>query len=401
MSLQVTVGHSDADFCGATDLVIQAAIEYVTARGGGAVQIGPGTYELHNSVRLRSHVRLLGSGAETRLLKAPSVTVPVVEDTDWYDHRVTVSDASGFRVGGGVLLDGKCPHSGMEQITIHTVLAIEGKTLVLQTQARGADHPAHVGNFWVDCGATASTLFSLVTGNWVEDIEVGCLTIDGNRGRSAYLHGNYAGALYFQDSARIHLHDLQVGNMDGDALSFQIAHDLLVEGSCFHDAVQGVHAGSGSQRPVIRRNRIQRTTSHGLVWCWGVRHGLAEGNVIEDCGSGISIGHRDTDNTMRGNTVRRCRTGLTYRDDPVHQAAHRNLIEDNVFEDIGTPDSPACAIDMSAPVSENVVRRNRIRCTQPGLTRAGIRLGPAVASVLLEDNVFEGLPVEVEDLRKP
>jgi nitrous oxidase accessory protein NosD len=130
-----------------------------------------------------------------------------------------------------------------------------------------------------------------------------------------------------------------------------------------------------------------------------VRHGIAEGNTIEDCGSGISIGHRDTDNVMRGNTIRRCRTGLTYRDDPIRQAAHDNLIEDNLFEDIGAADAPGCGIDLAAPVSGNVLRRNRFRCTRPGLMQTGIRIGERVGSVALESNEFEGLAVDVEDLR--
>jgi hypothetical protein len=132
-----------------------------------------------------------------------------------------------------------------------------------------------------------------------------------------------------------------------------------------------------------------------------VRDGIAEGNVIEDCGSGISIGHRDTDNVMRGNVVRRCRTGLTYRDDPAPQAAHRNVVEENLFEDIGAAESPGCGIDLAGPVCDNVIRRNRFRCTQPGLMHAGIRVGPSVGTVALEGNVCEGLPVEVEDLRRP
>lgn len=399
MHFAVTVGPADADFIGSDDLAIQAAIEYVAAHGCGTVRVGPGTYRLGNSVRLRSHVRLIGAGCDTVLLKEPSVTVPLVEDTDWYDSRVVVSDASGFRVGGGVLLDGKCPHSGMQQITIHTILAVEGNVLQLQTQARGGDHPAHIGNFWVDCGATASTLFSLVTGNWVEEVEVAHLRVDGNRAESAHLHGNYAGALYFQDSRRIHIHDVEVGNIESDALSFQIAHDLIVENSLFHDSIQGIHAGSGAQRPIMRGNIIRNTTSHGLVWCWGVRDGLAEGNIIEDCGSGISIGHRDTDNIMRGNILRRCVTGLVYRDDPPARAAHSNLVEANVFEDIGTPEAPAFAIDMAAPVCGNILRGNVITCTSEGLMAGGIRIGPAVQSVTLEDNVFQGLAVEVEDLR--
>lgn len=393
LTVSPTNGDADADA-----LIIQQAIEHVAALGGGTVHVAPGTYHLYNSVRLRSGVRLIGSGPDTLLFKEGSTTVPLVEDSDWYEAKVTVSDASPFRVGGGVLLDGKCPHTAGQQVQIHTVLAIEGNTLYLDNRSR-ARYPVHLGNFWVGHDATASTLFSYVTGDWIEDVEVAHLRLDGNREHNTYLHGNHAGALYFQDCARVHLHHLHVGNVDSDGLSFQIVDDLTIEDSVFEDSVQGIHAGSGARRPIIRRNTIRRTSSHGLVWCWGVKHGVAEGNVVEDCGSGISIGHRDTDNIMRGNTIRRCTTGLTYRDDPPDQAAHDNLVEDNRFEDIGGPDAPGVGIDMAAPVHGNTLRRNQFVCTRPGLMPVGIRIGARVEHVELQENVFEGIQTEVEDLR--
>lgn len=387
------VAGSEAD-----GAIIQQAIEYIAALGGGTVHVAPGTYHLHNSVRLRSGVRLIGSGPDTVLFKEPSTTVPIVADADWYETKVTVSDASAFRVGGGVLLSGKCPHNGSEQIQIHTILGIEGNTLHLDNLSR-ARYPVHLGNFWVGHEATASTLFSYVTGDWVENVEVGHLRLDGNREHNTYLHGNHAGAVYFQDCRSVHLHDLRVVNVDSDGLSFQVVDDLTIEESIFEDCVQGIHAGSGSQRPTIRNNTIRRTSSHGLVWCWGVKHGVAEGNLITDCGSGISIGHRDTHNLMRGNIVRRCTTGLTYRQDPPDQAAHDNVIEHNLFEDIGGPDTPGIGIDMDAPVHGNSLRHNRFVCAKPGLMQVGIRLGAQVESVELEANFWSGVDTEVEDLR--
>ncbi len=398
--MKVTVAPSGADFNGTNDLTIQAAIDYVAARGGGEVKVGPGEYRLNNSVRLRSNIALIGSGTDTVLLKEPSATVSLIEDTDWYESRITVADASPFRVGCGVLLSGKCPHSGMLQVTINTVLAIEGNTLLLDHQGRGADAPAHVGNFWVSHDATASTLFSLVTGNWIHDVRVANLRIDGNRGKSAALNGNYGAAMYFQDCERVHIQNVHSGNIKSDGLSFQIAHDLTVEDCVFDNCVQGIHPGSGSQRPIIRNNVMRNCTNNGLAWCWGVKHGLMENNLIEDCAIGITIGHRDTDNIMRGNAVRRCtQSGLVYREDPPDQAAHDNLVEDNVFEDIGTLDNPGYGIDLSGPVNGTILRRNRIVCTQPGLMKVGTRIGPRVGSVTLEGNRVEGIEQDIEDLR--
>lgn len=397
MDLTLNVAPGDGQL--ADDQIIQGAIETVAARGGGTVRLGPGTYTLHNSVRLRSGVRLIGSGDDTLLYKPASQTVDIVEDSDWYDRHVVVADASPFRVGGGVLLSGPCPHYGGEQIQIFTVTAIEGNRLWLDNLTNAQGHPIHLGNFWIGKNPTATTIFSYIVGNWVQDVEVAHLRIDGNFDQNAYLSGNHAGGVYFQDSQHVHLHHLHVANVNSDGLSFQVADDVTIEESTFDHCVQGIHAGSGSQRPIIRNNTMRHITSHGLVWCWGVRHGVAEGNVVEDCVSASSIGHRDTDNTMRGNTFRRCTTGLVYRDDVVHQAAHDNLVEANLFEDIGGPDAPGIGIDMSGPVHGNVLRGNRFRCTQPGLMTTGIRIAAKVESVELANNSFAGLQTEVEDLR--
>ena len=84
----------------------------------------------------------------------------------------------------------------------------------------------------------------------------------------------------------------------------------MVEDCHSHDHTGlGLHPGSGSQRPLIRNNKL--VGNHiGLFFCWGVKYGLAEENTIEDTKTaGISIGHRDTDNLIRDNTVQAERAG--------------------------------------------------------------------------------------------
>jgi hypothetical protein len=83
---------------------------------------------------------------------------------------------------------------------------------------------------------------------------------------------------------------------NGDGISFQICHDVVVENcNCHDNSNLGLHPGSGSQRPVIRGNRLERNDL-GLFWCWGVKFGLAENNKIDaNRRYGISIGHNDTD----------------------------------------------------------------------------------------------------------
>ena len=103
---------------------------------------------------------------------------------------------------------------------------------------------------------------------------------------------------------------------------------------------------------------------------------------------------------MRRNTVRSCtEKGLYVRPDPRHQAAHRNVVEDNLFEDIGVEETPAWAMDINGPVDRMVIRANRVVCTRPGITEAGIRICPEVTDLTLAANAFDGVPVEVKDER--
>src|SRR5947208_4062868 len=78
--LTVTVGPKKADLVGATDRVIQAAVDYVARRGGGTVRVLPGTYRLRNPSFLQSKVRLLGIGTDSVLFKEPPGTTKLLRD---------------------------------------------------------------------------------------------------------------------------------------------------------------------------------------------------------------------------------------------------------------------------------------------------------------------------------
>jgi len=89
--LTLTVGPTNADIVGLSEKPIQAAVDYVARFGGGTVKILPGIYRLRNAVYLQSKVRLLGSGADTVLVKEPSVTTGLAQDSDWFDQEITLA----------------------------------------------------------------------------------------------------------------------------------------------------------------------------------------------------------------------------------------------------------------------------------------------------------------------
>jgi polygalacturonase len=61
-AIKVRVGQADADIVGGDHRGLQAAVDYVGALGGGLVVIGPGVYEMRDSLHLRSRVTVRGAG---------------------------------------------------------------------------------------------------------------------------------------------------------------------------------------------------------------------------------------------------------------------------------------------------------------------------------------------------
>jgi len=390
--LTLTVGPAKADLVGADHRVLQAAVDHVAAQGGGTVKILPGTYRLRNAVYLRSKLRIVGSGGDSILMKEPSVSTKLAEDSDWYDQEITLVDAGGFRLGDGVCLRTKNPHHGGTDIAKRTLVARSGNRFKLDRALRE--------NFWLQGDPTASTLFPILSGDEISDVAIENLVLDGNRQQNDRLDGNYAGCVFLQDCSRITFRGVTTRNYNGDGISWQICHDVVVEDCHSHDnADLGLHPGSGSQRPIVRNNRLERN-GIGLFFCWGVKFGLAEGNVIEDSGNvGISIGHRDTDNLIVKNTVRRSgKAGVLFRaEGGKDRAAHRNRLEQNRIEDSGPDDG--VAIDVQGPTEQVMLRGNQIAETRGPAKRIGIRLGAETRDIQLADNRITGVATEIADLR--
>ncbi len=391
--LTVTVGPARANLVGTDHRVLQAAVDYVASLGGGTVQILPGTYRLRNALYLRSKVRIAGSGEDTVLLKEPSATTKLAADSDWYDQEITLADAKGFQLGDGVCLRTRNPHHGGTDVAKRTLVAQSGNCFKLDRALRD--------NYWVQGETTVSSLFALVNGENVADVAIENLALDGNGAKNENLDGNYAGCIFLQDSSRVTIRNVTARNYNGDGISWQVAHDVIVNGCRSHDhAGLGLHPGSGSQRAVIRNNTM-RSNAIGLFFCWGVRFATAEGNTIEDSRqSGISIGHRDTDNLIHKNVIRRSgQVGVLFRPEPGKGfAPHRNRLEANRIEASG-PQS-GVGVNVQGFTEGVTISQNEIRETRGPAQRMGIRISADTRDIKLEGNRIEGVAVPVADLRK-
>jgi hypothetical protein len=390
--LTISVGPEKADLVGADGRVIQAGLDYVARLGGGTVQVLPGTYRLRNSIFLRSGVRLVGSGADSVLLKEPSQITKLAANSDWYDQEITLVDAKGFEVGDGVCLRARNPHTKATTVLRRTLVARSGNRFKLDRALRE--------NLWLQREATAATLFPILCGDEIADVAIENITLDGNRKHNDFLDGNYSGCVFMQDCNRIKIHGVTARNNNGDGISWQICHDVTVENCHSHDnAGLGLHPGSGSQRPIIRGNKIQRNDI-GIFFCWGVRGGIAEKNVIEDCRSfGVSIGHRDTDNIVRDNDILRSgKVGVLFRTESPGFAPDRNRITRNRIIDSGG--AKGVGIDVQGTPHGIVIAGNTIRDTRESKGRIGIRIGSSVGPVTLDANRIEGMSTPTIDLRR-
>ncbi len=389
----ITVGPDKADLVGTSDRVIQAAVDTIARRGGGTVRLLPGTYTLRNAVFLPSKIRLVGSGPETVITKISSETVALADDSNWFDQEITLAEAGDFRVGDGVLIRAENPHNRGTDYIKRTLVARLGNRFKLSDGLRE--------NVWLAGKPTCSSLFPLLTSENTADVAIESLVLDGNGAHNENLNGNYGGCIFLQDCNRYTIRMVEARNYNGDGISFQVCHDVVIDECHCHDNTDlGVHPGSGSQRPLVRNSRMA-ANNIGLFWCWGVRYGLAEGNQMDGNRSyGMSIGHCDTDNVMRKNRITGSgKVGILFRDENRGRDfwANRNLVEENVLVDNGGEDG--VAIDITGKTQDVRILRNELGETRGPAGRTGIRIGKEVGPVVLDGNRIEGFATAIADGR--
>jgi len=386
--LSISVGPKKADLVGTNEKVLQAAVDYMARMGGGTVRVLPGEYRLRNAIHLRDKVRILGSGADSVLKKEASVKVKLSDDSDWYDQEITLENAKGFRVGDGVCLRAKNPHDGGNTVIKRTLVARSGNRFKLNAGLRK--------NLWLSGNPTAATLFPILNCEHVKQVAIENITLDGNQANNENLNGNYAGCIFAQDCSWLTFRNVEARNYNGDGMSWQICHDVVVENCYSHDHNGlGLHPGSGSQRPVMRGNKLERNNI-GIFFCWGVRHGIAENNINIENDIGISIGHRDTDNFILNNDVLRSKKGgIVFRPDNRGKdfGPHRNRVEKNRIVDSGN--EAGIGVEVRGNIRDITLKANEIRETRGAQQRVGVHVGEETQDVKLIDNKIEGFKTPV------
>ena len=387
---RVTVGHKNADLIGSDNRVLQAAVDYVAGLGGGIVEVGEGEYLMRDSLHLRPNVTVRRVRGKTILRKAAGAVSALAIDGDFGEEQITVQDPNGFAAGCGVAIWDK--NAGGFHTTVARITGQNGNTFAINKPL--------MADCMVDGGAKAATVFPVVSAYDTEAVRIEDLVVEGNEEANVPLNGCRGAGIFLYRAFGTVISGCTVRNYNGDGISFQQSNDVTVADCVSEEnAVLGIHPGSGSQRPTVRNCVARRNGSDGLFLCWRVRHGLFEDNVLEANGQfGISIGHKDSDNVLRHNTVRlNKQNGVFFRNESLGMAPHRNRLEENTIENNG-----GAEIRIRGEVNDLVFIRNVIRDTRQGSDSAdvGILIEEHAGKVNLQDNTIQ-TEVQIEDKRVP
>lgn len=387
----IRVGHKDADFIGKDNRILQAAVDYVAGLGGGTVEMGEGVYEMRDSLHVRSNIRILGVPGKTILRKAKGYRSALALDGDFGEEQITLVDPTGFEVGYGVTVTDN--RSGGFHTTVGRITGRHGNTFSISNPL--------MADCMVGEAAYAATIFPVISIINSSGVEIEGVVIDGNKGENLYLNGCRGAGIYMYRGHGTILKNCMVKDYFGDGISFQQSNDVSVL-HCLSEGNShlGLHPGSGSQRPIVSNNVSRNNGEDGLFLCWRVRHGLFENNILENNSRfGISIGHKDSDNLIRGNHVfSNEEAGVYFRNETFGMAGHRNRLEENLIENNGVK-SPAPGIRVRGETHGLVFRNNTIRDTREGtdaLQTIGIQIEESAGRVELDNNTIQAKQAVVD-----
>jgi hypothetical protein len=405
----ITVGHSGADIVGANGRAIQIAIDALAVRGGGVVQVLPGEYVLEDSLRLRPDVRLVGEAGKTILKRAPLVWSPLKLDADIAQAEITPARIEGWHPGMGVCIwDNKSGWAITEKPLIVTQV-VEGK-LELNEQLSAERYEAN--------GGRCVNYFPMILGIEADRAAVDGFVVDAAvEDPEGILEGMRNAVVYFWRSRDVVIRNIVTKNGRGDGIILSNASTgaLIEDCEASNNDNYGIHPGSHSTKCIIRRCHIHHNGSDGLYICWGIRNSEFVDNKIHHNGllqyrSGLSIGHKDTDNLIARNHIFENRKyGICFRRKTEGNAAHRATVRDNVIENNGSgPEELAdwkkrlepweavgCGIHVCGATRDLVMEGNTIRDTREGAARHqrhAVILRDGVTGAKMAGNKMAGHP---------
>ena len=380
----LTVGGEEADIQGFTNRAIQLAVDALPAEGG-TIQLGPGTFELKDAVRLRSHVKLIGSGPETILRRTAGYQSRMVDDADYAELKLVVEDASGFEPGMSVQVWDE-PQSGCWDVSAGTITDIQDNTVYIYNYL--------IRDYRADHGGMVSNAGSGIMVMEAEDVLISNLTIDGNRENNDRMDGCNGGGVAILKSRNVTVEHVHVKDFNGEGITWQITEQVTVQHcEIEHSGNIGLHPGTGSPGSRILNNDVHHNDVDGLFICWRVHHSLVKNNKFHHNGRhGICTGHKDSDVVFEDNHIfENGEDGVNLRKENPRNSPHRNTFQNNLVENNGQNGKGYGFAVYSSP-DDLVITDNVIRDTGKGTQVAAVFLEKHVPEVALEGNRISGHP---------
>jgi parallel beta-helix repeat protein len=378
----------EADVIGSDNVALQKAADML--KPGDALEIGPGTYRMDNSLFVPSNVTVRGVAGQTILLKSSGVESALEEDGDYGESQLLVAESGKFQPGMGITVLDDQQNRGWD-VSVTTVKAVEGKLLRIE--------PMTLKDYNLEQQrARIQNTFPILCVIEGENVVLEDITVDGNKDANAYIDGCRGGAIYMYRSKNVTVRNCVARNYNGDGISFQITDGIKVLNcESYGNTGLGIHPGTGSPNATVKGCHTHHNGQIGLFLCWRVRNGEFSDNLIEDNGQyGISIGHKDTDNVFVNNKVLRngvC--GVYFRKETFKNSGHRNTFRDNEIADNGSADKPY-GFYVEPHAGDIVVENNSITETR---ARKGIAVYKVkgAGEIKLQNNKIEGFAAEYRE----
>lgn len=307
--VRITCGAADTRYPGFDNLAIQRALDAAAAAGGGEVLLSAGTYLLADSVRLRDHVVLRGSGVDkTVLFKNPSVKCDVEGYYGFGLRELRVADGSLFHVGDGVYI---CAQNVLGfHATQTTVTQVDGDTLFLEDP------------LWADIkqtnGGCVETIFPMVKGVHCADAAVRDMTLEGNARNNGFLEGCRGGAIFLIGCRDICVDHVKLTDFNGEGFSYQQCRNIrLTRSECSYNCANGVHPGSGTVGMLISDCELHHNKGAGIFYCIRIHYNVCCNNrIYANAQEGITVGYRDDHIEITGNEITdNGKEGICFRTD--------------------------------------------------------------------------------------
>lgn len=372
----ISVGGANADVAGFNNQSIQFAIDAV-AKTGGTVKLNSGVYEIKAPVRMKSNVKLIGSGKETILKRSAGVQTKYIIDADFGELKLTVENSDGFEVGMKIQVTDDISN-GCWNVSTAYITDISDNIIYID---KGL-----IRDYRADKNGLVSNASSVIEVLDAENALVSNLTADGNRAENFFADGcNSAGILILR-SKKVTVDNVHVKDFNGEGISWQITENVTIKNSEISGSGNtGLHPGTGSPFSIIENNDIHHNDRDGLFICWRVYESTVSNNKMHHNGRfGICTGHKDSDVIFSGNHVFNNKSdGINLRGERESNAPHRNIFVKNVIEN-----NVGFGFSVNSPAQDLVLKENEFK--NPAKTqKAAIYIYNGGSTPKLENNRFD------------